>query len=144
MRLLALGLALLATSALAQPLPKGNPGQAGFSNEGLARIDKFFEREMANNRVPGAIVHMFAGTERTTANALGEFSLAAARVGTAMIESRASRGALAARISLISSSMLSRPSASASAAESSVVGSRPFEASQPSNMPSVSRSSYQA
>ncbi len=57
MRLLAAALALLTTTAaLAQPLPTAPPEQLGFSSEGLARIDRFFEGEIARNRVPGAIV----------------------------------------------------------------------------------------
>jgi CubicO group peptidase (beta-lactamase class C family) len=32
------------------------PDKAGFSAEGLARIDQFFAREIAANRVPGAVV----------------------------------------------------------------------------------------
>ena len=56
MRLLVIGFALLATSAFAQPLPKVSAEQAGFSSEGLARIDKFFAREIEANRVPGAVV----------------------------------------------------------------------------------------
>ena len=45
-------------SAQAQqpPLPVAAPAQAGFSAQGLARIDSFFEREIAQNRVPGAVV----------------------------------------------------------------------------------------
>ena len=46
MRLLVIGFALLVTFAFAQPLPTGAPEQAGFSSEGLARIDKFFAREI--------------------------------------------------------------------------------------------------
>ena len=38
------------------PLPVAAPAQAGFSAQGLARIDSFFEREIAQNRVPGAVV----------------------------------------------------------------------------------------
>jgi CubicO group peptidase (beta-lactamase class C family) len=44
------------SAALAQPLPAVTPEQAGFSNEGLVRIDTFFDREIAANRVPGAVV----------------------------------------------------------------------------------------
>ncbi len=40
----------------AQPLPAGTPESAGFSKVGLARIDDFFAREIAANRVPGAVV----------------------------------------------------------------------------------------
>lgn len=53
--LLALG-AIASASALAQPLPSVAPEAAGFSREGLERIDRFFEREIAANRVPGAVV----------------------------------------------------------------------------------------
>ncbi len=48
--------AAASTAAFAQPLPPTAPEQAGFSKEGLARIDAFFEREIASDRVPGAVV----------------------------------------------------------------------------------------
>lgn len=47
---------LISGSAFSQPLPTVAPDKAGFSREGLARIDRFFEREIAANRVPGAVV----------------------------------------------------------------------------------------
>ena len=47
---------LAAIPAVAQPLPQVRPDAAGFSAEGLARIDAFFAREIAANRVPGAVV----------------------------------------------------------------------------------------
>jgi CubicO group peptidase (beta-lactamase class C family) len=57
MRALALCFALLIPAfVFAQPLPAVAPEKAGFSKEGLARIDRFFEREIAANRVPGAVV----------------------------------------------------------------------------------------
>lgn len=40
----------------ATPLPPATPESAGFSKEGLARIDDFFAREIAADRVPGAVV----------------------------------------------------------------------------------------
>lgn len=40
----------------AGPLPAVAPEKAGFSANGLKRIDQFFEREIAQNRVPGAVV----------------------------------------------------------------------------------------
>ena len=40
----------------APPLPPTAPEKAGFSTEGLNRIDAFFEREIQQNRVPGAVV----------------------------------------------------------------------------------------
>ncbi len=55
--LFALGLAAFVSAAFAAPpLPSAKPEQAGFSSAGLARIDRFFEREIANDRVPGAVV----------------------------------------------------------------------------------------
>ena len=51
-----LAAALICNMALAQPLPTVAPAKAGFSVEGLARIDSFFGREVAANRVPGAVV----------------------------------------------------------------------------------------
>jgi CubicO group peptidase (beta-lactamase class C family) len=57
MRLLATCFALgLSAGALSQPLPPTTPDKAGFSAEGLARIDAFFAREIAADRVPGAVV----------------------------------------------------------------------------------------
>ena len=52
----AVAAALCSASALAQPLPPVSPDAAGFSKEGLARIDAFFAREIEANRVPGAVV----------------------------------------------------------------------------------------
>jgi CubicO group peptidase (beta-lactamase class C family) len=46
----------LLSHAWAQPLPPSPPEKAGFSKEGLARIDAFFAREIAASRVPGAVV----------------------------------------------------------------------------------------
>ena len=43
-------------AAAATPLPMTTPEKAGFSKERLARIDEFFAREIAANRVPGAVV----------------------------------------------------------------------------------------
>ncbi len=43
-------------SALGQPLRPILPERAGFSRQGLARIDEFFAREIADDRVPGAVV----------------------------------------------------------------------------------------
>jgi CubicO group peptidase (beta-lactamase class C family) len=43
-------------AAMAAPLPQAAPESVGFSKEGLARIDDFFAREIAADRVPGAVV----------------------------------------------------------------------------------------
>jgi CubicO group peptidase (beta-lactamase class C family) len=56
MRALVLCALLVCTAAPAQPLPTVAPERTGFSKEGLARIDRFFEREVAADRVPGAVV----------------------------------------------------------------------------------------
>lgn len=40
----------------AQPLPTTTPQEAGFSPEGLQRLNAFFEREIKAERVPGAVV----------------------------------------------------------------------------------------
>src|SRR3954467_9237703 len=42
--------------AHAGPLPEARPDEVGFSQQGLARIDDFFAREIAAKRVPGAVV----------------------------------------------------------------------------------------
>ena len=55
-RLCILASSLFALSAAATPLPPVAPPEAGFSAEGLTRIDKFFDRETQANRVPGAVV----------------------------------------------------------------------------------------
>lgn len=49
-------LAVPAVQAQTTPLPMTTAKEAGFSDAGLARIDTFFEREIAQNRVPGAVV----------------------------------------------------------------------------------------
>ena len=40
----------------APPLPEAAAHQVGFSDQGLARLDDFFAREIAAKRVPGAVV----------------------------------------------------------------------------------------
>ena len=52
----ALAAGLTAVTAQAQPLPSTTPGAAGFSTEGLERLDRFFAREIEAKRVPGAVV----------------------------------------------------------------------------------------
>jgi CubicO group peptidase (beta-lactamase class C family) len=42
--------------AHAAPLPEARPDDVGFSEQGLARLDDFFAREIAAKRVPGAVV----------------------------------------------------------------------------------------
>ena len=42
--------------AHAGPLPEAKPDEVGFSQQGLARIDDFFAREIAAKRVPGAVI----------------------------------------------------------------------------------------
>ena len=40
----------------ASPLPTATAQSQGFSEEGLKRIDTFFKKEVADNRMPGAVV----------------------------------------------------------------------------------------
>jgi CubicO group peptidase (beta-lactamase class C family) len=42
--------------ARAAPLPEAMPDDVGFSQQGLARLDDFFTREIAGKRVPGAVI----------------------------------------------------------------------------------------
>jgi CubicO group peptidase (beta-lactamase class C family) len=46
----------LAHLVVAQPLPSVSAATAGFSSQGLSNIDSFFAREIAANRVPGAVI----------------------------------------------------------------------------------------
>ena len=45
-----------AAAFAADPLPRGDPARLGFSPAGLQRIDRFFGDEIANERIPGAVV----------------------------------------------------------------------------------------
>lgn len=57
MRALLFASLLAATAALAAtPLPPVALEKAGFSREGLERIDRYFEGEIAAKRIPGAVV----------------------------------------------------------------------------------------
>lgn len=56
MRAFAALIAFLSFAASAQPLPSAQPEDAGFSSERLARIDAFFQHEIAAKHVPGAVV----------------------------------------------------------------------------------------
>jgi CubicO group peptidase (beta-lactamase class C family) len=52
----ALASGLAAAGTHAQPLPPTSAAAAGFSTEGLERLDGFFAREIEAKRVPGAVV----------------------------------------------------------------------------------------
>src|SRR5215470_1448762 len=60
MKAIALAVVLVAAvgvnAANAAPLPETTPDNVGFSQQGLARMDDFFAREIAAKRVPGAVV----------------------------------------------------------------------------------------
>src|SRR5688572_13408044 len=59
LRLAVLSAFFLASNALAasaDSLPRGDPAKHGFSAAGLERIDRFFGDEIANERIPGAVV----------------------------------------------------------------------------------------
>ncbi|MGJ4956079.1 serine hydrolase domain-containing protein [Bradyrhizobium sp. HKCCYLRH2015] len=47
---------MIITQLAAAPLPEARPDEVGFSQDGLARMDDFFAREIAAKRVPGAVV----------------------------------------------------------------------------------------
>jgi CubicO group peptidase (beta-lactamase class C family) len=47
---------MMAGTVLAQPLPTAAPESVGFSSQRLKNIDTFFASEMAQKRVPGAVV----------------------------------------------------------------------------------------
>src|SRR6188472_2690093 len=47
---------IAAQAANAAPLPEAKPDDVGFSQQGLARLDDFFAREISAKRVPGAVV----------------------------------------------------------------------------------------
>lgn len=49
-------LVFVGSASQAQPLPTTSPAGAGFSAEGLGRLDRFFAREVEAKRVPGAVV----------------------------------------------------------------------------------------
>jgi CubicO group peptidase (beta-lactamase class C family) len=49
-------LSAYAVTLAATPLPVASAEKAGFSVEGLQRIDAFFAREVAADRVPGAVI----------------------------------------------------------------------------------------
>jgi CubicO group peptidase (beta-lactamase class C family) len=52
----AVAAAIAFSAANAAPLPEAKPDDVGFSQQGLARLDDFFAREIAAKRVPGAVV----------------------------------------------------------------------------------------
>src|SRR5437764_5919880 len=54
--MIAVMVALGINVANAAPLPEASPDDVGFSQQGLARLDDFFAREIAAKRVPGAVV----------------------------------------------------------------------------------------
>src|SRR6516164_9368163 len=65
----------------AAPLPVAKPGDVGFSQQGLARLDDFFAREIAANRVPGAVVAIARDGKLVHYKAYGQLDAAK---GTAM------------------------------------------------------------
>ena len=46
----------LQAQTAAAPLPTATAQSQGFSEEGLKRLDTFFKKEVADNRMPGAVV----------------------------------------------------------------------------------------
>ena len=54
--LAALAAAAFSLQASATPLPSATLSEAGFAPEGLARLDRFFAREIEAKRVPGGVI----------------------------------------------------------------------------------------
>jgi CubicO group peptidase (beta-lactamase class C family) len=52
----AVAVGIVINVANAAPLPEAKPDDVGFSQQGLARLDDFFAREILAKRVPGAVV----------------------------------------------------------------------------------------
>jgi CubicO group peptidase (beta-lactamase class C family) len=52
----ALAAAAFACPVYATPLPSATASEAGFAPEGLARLDRFFAREIEAKRVPGGVI----------------------------------------------------------------------------------------
>src|SRR3954470_12063649 len=72
---------IAASAANAAPLPEAKPDDAGFSPQGLARLDDFFAREIAAKRVPGAVVAIARDGKLVQYKAYGQLDPAK---GTAM------------------------------------------------------------
>ena len=53
---LAAGIVLAGAASAQTPLPATSSAAAGFSADGLGRIDHFFEREIKADRLPGAVI----------------------------------------------------------------------------------------
>lgn len=64
--------ALLLQAAHAGPLPEASPEEVGFSQQGLARLDDFFAREIAAKRLPGAVVAIARDGKLAHFKALGQ------------------------------------------------------------------------
>ena len=72
---------IAANAANAAPLPEAKPEDVGFSQQGLARLDDFFAREIAAKRVPGAVVAIARDGKLVQYKAYGQLDPAK---GTAM------------------------------------------------------------
>src|SRR3954453_22564555 len=72
---------IAANAANAAPLPEAKPDDVGFSQQGLARLDDFFAREIAAKRVPGAVVAIARNGKLVQYKAYGQLD---AGKGTAM------------------------------------------------------------
>jgi CubicO group peptidase (beta-lactamase class C family) len=79
--MIAVMVALGINVANAAPLPEASPDDVGFSQQGLARLDDFFAREIAAKRVPGAVVAIARDGKLVHYKAYGESDPAK---GTAM------------------------------------------------------------
>lgn len=78
----ALGTVLFATAglALAQPLPTATPESVGISTDRLGKISQFFEREVADKKLPGAVVMVARRGKLVYSRAFGHLSGATGEV----------------------------------------------------------------
>ena len=71
---LAIGVLTLGPAHAAPPLPESKPEDAGISTQGLSRLSDFFAREIAANRVPGAVVAIARGGKLVHFKAYGKLN----------------------------------------------------------------------
>ena len=71
----AMAVGLVINMANAAPLPEAKPDDVGFSQQGLARLDDFFAREISAKRVPGAVVAVARDGKLVHYKAYGELDV---------------------------------------------------------------------
>ncbi|MBU6272582.1 MAG: serine hydrolase, partial [Betaproteobacteria bacterium] len=74
---LALGLSAATLGARAQPLPAASPESVGMSSQRLARITETFNAEVAQGKLPGAVVMVARKGKLVYSQAFGNLNSAA-------------------------------------------------------------------